>query len=103
LTAVPRIQRAVLEVLLDGRTHAYEVKRRLAPSVGHSSVYAALARAEAKGYVSSEWEDITARPPGSGPPRKYYEITALGVGAVREAQTEPASVARTQIPGGMLT
>jgi DNA-binding PadR family transcriptional regulator len=74
-----RTQREVLGVLeLCGRTHAYEIKVRLRDVLRHSSVYAALARAEAKGYVTAEWEDISERPPGNGPPRKYYAMTEAG-------------------------
>jgi len=78
MSSLPRVQRAVLEVLTRGTTHAYDIKLQLSPVVGHSSVYAALAGAEARGYVASKWEPPGERPPGSGPLRKYYRITALG-------------------------
>jgi DNA-binding PadR family transcriptional regulator len=84
---LPRIQREVLQVLAgSGRTHAYEIKLRLRDAVGHSSVYAALARAEAKGYVEGIWEEPSARAPESGPPRKYYVLTAAGLEALRSAE-----------------
>jgi len=82
-----RTQREVLGVLeLCGRTHAYEIKVRLREVLRHSSVYAALARAEAKGYVTAEWEDISERPLGNGPPRKYYAMTETGREALELAR-----------------
>ena len=86
MRSIPRTQLAVMEVLLDGRSHAYAIKQRLASTLGHSSVYAALAGAEAKGFVASDWENPAARPPGSGPLRKYYELTGAGRRALLEAQ-----------------
>jgi len=95
---LPRIQREVLQVLHDaGRTHAYDIKLRLREVVGHSSVYAALARAEAKGYVEGAWEEPNARPAGEGPPRKYYVLTDAGAEALRQA--EPAPSPRPTLPG----
>ena len=92
LRSIPRTQLAVMRALLDERSHAYEIKRRLAAELGHSSVYAALAGAEAKGYLASAWEDPTARPPGSGPLRKYYELTAIGSAALQAHEATTASV-----------
>jgi DNA-binding PadR family transcriptional regulator len=83
---LPRIQREVLQVLAgSGGTHAYEIKLRLRDAVGHSSVYAALARAEAKGYVEGVWKEPSERSPENGPPRKYYILTAAGLEALRSA------------------
>src|SRR5688500_14841632 len=88
-----RTQREVLEVLeLCGRTHAYEIKVRLRDVLRHSSVYAALARAEAKGYVTAEWEDISGRPLANRPPRKYYAMTMPGRAALASARREDQEV-----------
>lgn len=79
MESLPRTQLEVLVVLATrGRTHAYDIKLRLEGVLGHSSVYAALSRAQAKGFVTAEWEAPGARPPGSGPLRKYYELTPFG-------------------------
>ena len=87
MKSLPRTQTEVLAVLAEcGRTHAYELKLRLKDVLGHSSVYAALARAEANGYVVSQWEEPLARPQGSGPQRKYFELTALGRAQLAAAQ-----------------
>jgi DNA-binding PadR family transcriptional regulator len=84
---LPRTQRDVLNVLNDsGRIHAYEIKLRLRDVVGHSSVYAALAAAEAKGYVTGAWESPDERPRDGGPPRKYYELTEAGRAALYRAE-----------------
>ena len=83
---LPRIQYAVLDVLKEnGRTHAYEIKRILRGVVGHSSVYAALSSAQAKGLVQSEWV-LPDYSDGTGLPRKYFDLTAQGVRALSEAE-----------------
>jgi DNA-binding PadR family transcriptional regulator len=81
---LPRIQLAVLEVLAErGRIHAYEIKRILKGDVPHASVYAALSAVQAKGYASAEWEiPEDGGSEGGGPPRKYFELTALGRAAL---------------------
>lgn len=81
---LPRVQHAVLTLLAErGRTHAYELKRILDGSIVQASVYASLAALESKGYLTSEWEN-PAGGPGSGHPRKYYEITAEGHAVLAE-------------------
>lgn len=78
-----------MDLLADrGRLHAYAVKRALRSRVGHSSVYAALAAAQAKGFLRSEWELPDGGRPASGPPRKYYELTAAGRRALAEAKSQ---------------
>jgi DNA-binding PadR family transcriptional regulator len=90
MKTIPRTQREVLAILAAcGRIHAYELKLRLKDVLGHSSVYAALARAEAKGYVKTEWEEPFERPLGSGPPRKYFELTVAGHDALMSAEMAP--------------
>ena len=85
MARLPRIQRAVLEVLSErGRTHAYEIKRLLRGVTGHASVYAALAAVAAKGYARAEWSIPDAGSEGGGPPRKYFELTADGARALAE-------------------
>jgi DNA-binding PadR family transcriptional regulator len=84
MRSLPRTQQKVLALLAEnGRTHAYDLKLQLRNDLGHSSVYCALSGAEAKGYVVAQWEDPYGRPPGSGPLRKYYEITVAGLEALR--------------------
>lgn len=87
-----RNYRLIMEVLEErGRTHAYEMKEILRDEIGHGSVYGALSAIQAKGYVTVEWsmpgED--GRPMGR-PPRKYFELTAVGREALeRERSRQP--------------
>lgn len=95
------MQQAVLDVLTQrGRTHAYEIRRILKGQVGGASVYAALSSLQAKGYVTAEWE----LPEGgatshTGPPRKYFELTAEG----RKALAEAAARSQRNPRGGTAT
>jgi DNA-binding PadR family transcriptional regulator len=100
-----RTQREVLVVLAEnGRTHAYEIKLRLRDVLGHSSVYAALASAEAKGYLTSTWEEPASRPPGSGPARKYFALTELGREALHNAEAaRPATNRQRELASGEAT
>lgn len=76
---LPRTQHEVIAVLAErGRSHAYELKSLLRGRVGHSSVYAALSALQAKGYVRAEWAIPGDQSESSGPPRKYFELTADG-------------------------
>jgi DNA-binding PadR family transcriptional regulator len=65
------------------------------------TVYPALRRLEAGGYLRSEWETEDMAAEGKRPQRRYYELTADGVvllqsarerfrGLTLEAQTTPS-------------
>ncbi|MBM4570196.1 hypothetical protein GS489_07175 [Rhodococcus hoagii] len=58
--------------------------------VAGGSSYPLLARLEKAGLVESE-----SRRSESGPPRKYYSLTALGQSALEEGTSEWSSVARS--------
>ncbi len=99
---LPRTQHEVMAVLAErGRTHAYEIKRVLKDIVGHASVYAALSAAQAKGYVTAEWELPEQRGPseGGGPPRKYFELTATGRRTLAESDELLTRSRRRTSPG----
>ncbi len=49
------------------------------------TVYPALRRLEASGYVISKWEDQSVAQAAQRPPRKYYELTREGREALEEA------------------
>jgi PadR family transcriptional regulator PadR len=49
------------------------------------TVYPALSRLERDGYLRSDWEDERAAHADKRPPRRYYRITAPGVGALDAA------------------
>jgi DNA-binding PadR family transcriptional regulator len=98
---MPRVQQAVLAVLAErGRTHAYEIRGVLKGQVGGASVYAALSSVQAKGYVTAEWELPEGGATSStGPPRKYFELTADG----RKALAEAEAASRPKPHGGTAT
>ncbi len=76
---LPRNQRLVAELLLArGRLHAYEIKQLLLGEIGHGSVYQALSAIERKGFATTTWQLPGQSSEGGGPPRKYFELTALG-------------------------
>ena len=77
------MQRDVLIALRRlGRTHAYELKKRLS----NRSVFAAIVALQAKGWVDAEWEE---NPHPGFPPRKMLWLTGEGSRiAIRQVVTE---------------
>lgn len=70
----------VLSILRERPVYGYELTERLAERdllVAGGSSYPLLARLEKAELVESE-----IRPSDSGPPRKYYSTTALGLDAL---------------------
>jgi PadR family transcriptional regulator PadR len=84
---------AVLEVLSqsDGPCWGLLIIKSSGKPAG--SVYPILDRLESAGWVTSAWEDDTAR---SGPRRRYYELTEGGASAataaIRKVRASAASV-----------
>jgi PadR family transcriptional regulator PadR len=74
---------AVLASLWPGRNYGLEMLRTLESvagiSVPEGTIYPLLSRLKAEGLVESEWVEAAA-----GHPRKYYRLTELGRGRVRE-------------------
>lgn len=67
--------RAVAQALLadpDGRHWGYSLGKQA--GVPSGVFYPILTRMEAEGWLASEWEN----PDGSGPRRRYYQLTADG-------------------------
>lgn len=78
----------VLGALLDGAEPVWGllvVKQTGRPA---GSVYPILERLEAAGWVTSEWEDATAR---AGARRRLYELTSSGAEAARAAVAAAAA------------
>ncbi|MFC4603669.1 PadR family transcriptional regulator [Rhodococcus kronopolitis] len=76
----------LLSLLREGPIYGYELTERLAERdllVAGGSSYPLLARLEKAGLVESE-----SRPSSSGPPRKYYSVTELGLDALEDGATE---------------
>ena len=77
------VELAVLAALNEGEAYGYQLLQRLRQSDGlgvtESTVYPLLARLMDDGLVS-----VRAAPSPSGPPRRYYRLTALGRSRLRE-------------------
>jgi len=72
------LEPALLLLLHRAPAHGYTLLERLEEfgleEVNPSVVYRALREMESKGWVSSTWDDERTQ----GPPRRVYELTALG-------------------------
>lgn len=73
----------ILNLLQHGESYGYEILQSLQKIeelvVTDSTVYPILSRLRKDGYLKVE-----ARPSTSGPPRRYFSITALGRRRVKE-------------------
>jgi DNA-binding PadR family transcriptional regulator len=81
LTLPPK-ERLILELLIThGALYGLELVERSSGALKRGTVYVTLGRMEAKGFVTSEREDL---PEGAiGLPRRHYRATGLGERAVR--------------------
>lgn len=76
----------LLALLRERPVYGYELTERLAEQdllVSGGSAYPLLARLEKAGLVVSE-----QRPSPSGPPRKYYSLSEIGVDALASGTSE---------------
>ena len=69
------LEMCVLALLSDGDGYAYEIASRLADEIGmgEGTIYPLMRRMQADGLVSTYLVESA-----SGPPRKYYRLTAEG-------------------------
>lgn len=74
----------VLQALTQGYAYGFEIMR--ATHLPSGTVYPLLRRMEASGLLDSRWEDAARAHEEGRPPRKYYEATADGRGALAEAR-----------------
>jgi PadR family transcriptional regulator PadR len=76
--AVRFLEPTLLLILRDGAAHGYTMIDQLAGfglgDVDPSALYRCLRDMEARGWVTSEWEEKQTQ----GPPRRVYQITPLG-------------------------
>lgn len=79
-----KVLRFLLEKPREGRSGA-EMSR--ATRVGSGTLYPMLARLEAAGWLSSEWEAIDPSEAGR-PRRRFYKLTAVGQNSARAALAE---------------
>ena len=77
LPSLPRKERLILDLLIaQGPLYGLQLVTLSDGALKRGTVYATLARMEAKGYVESEQEPL---PPGAiGLPRRIFRPTALG-------------------------
>ena len=77
LPSLPRKERLILDLLIaEGPLYGLQLVKLSQGALKRGTVYATLARMEAKGYVESEQESL---PPGAiGLPRRIFRPTALG-------------------------
>ena len=67
-------ERTLLALLAEGPSHGYPLADKMGQD--HATVYEALTRPEAGGYLKGQW-DVNGRRP-----RRVYPITAKGRGEV---------------------
>ncbi|OWK34529.1 helix-turn-helix transcriptional regulator [Fimbriiglobus ruber] len=94
----------ILSALERGSAHGFEVWQRLeaagsgALKLREGSLYPALYRIEAAGYVKSAWEDgVSER---RGPRRRVYRLTPKGTRRLADARSEWQHF--TAVIGGIL-
>lgn len=73
----------VLHALLEGSHHGFDIMD--ATGLPSGTVYPILRRLEAEGYARSRWEKEGIARREQRPPRRYYELTAAGRSAARDA------------------
>jgi PadR family transcriptional regulator, regulatory protein PadR len=73
----------VLHAVADGVRYGFDIADRTGLQTG--TVYPALRRLEALGFVRSNWESEKIARREQRPARRYYEITAAGTNALETA------------------
>lgn len=90
------IDEDILTVLLGRELYGLEVLDQLNPDrpiqLSFGSLYPALNRLEKKGLISWRWGD--AQEESGGARRKYYKVTGLGAGVLRDVQQYRALLAQ---------
>ncbi len=74
----------ILSVLADGDAYPSEIIERLKEAkllVVEGTLYPLLTRLKNDGVLSYRWEESN-----SGPPRKYYKLTEVGEGFLKELE-----------------
>ena len=86
-------QLKVLEAIAGGIGYGFDVMDQTGLPSG--SVYPALSKLEKSGLVRSRWEGASVARREKRPPRRYYEITALGHEALAGALAHARDLARS--------
>src|SRR3954465_9292282 len=74
---------AILHAVASGRQFGFDVMQ--ATGLTSGTVYPALERLQAAGYLTSRWEDPAKAHACGRPARRYFTITASGSVALRAA------------------
>ncbi len=74
----------VLEALAGGRHHGFDIMD--ATDLPSGTVYPILRRLDQDGLARSRWERDTIARKEQRPPRRYYELSALGEARLVEAR-----------------
>ena len=82
----------VLHAIAGGVRYGFDIADRTGLRTG--TVYPALRRLEALGFVTSNWESEKAARREQRPARRYYEITATGSAALETAMKRFANLSR---------
>ncbi|MFE0649281.1 PadR family transcriptional regulator [Streptomyces sp. NPDC059534] len=81
------LQFCVLALLRDGERYAFDLVRELCDAHGlvtsEGTIYPLLSRLRKEGWVDTAWRESD-----SGPPRRYYTLTATGRAALDEFSGE---------------
>lgn len=67
---------AILKALASGHRHGFDIID--ATGLPGGTVYPALGKLEADGFVESRWEDARIAQAGGRPPRRYYALRRAG-------------------------
>ncbi|MCU0679215.1 MAG: PadR family transcriptional regulator [Planctomycetes bacterium] len=87
------LEYCALLVIAAGKVYASDILVKLKDAdllVVEGTIYPLLSRLKNSGLVSYEWEESQ-----SGPPRKYYELTANGRAALAELSSTWQALARS--------
>lgn len=90
-------QRVLRVFLDDASVERYGIEITDGAELPSGTVHPILARLEGLGWVESRWEEIDPRAEGR-PPRRYYRLTAAGVGQAREALARAYRPQRSKAP-----
>jgi len=74
---------AILKALANGHRHGFDIID--ATSLPGGTVYPALGKLEADGFVQSSWEDPRIAQAEGRPPRRYYELRKAGEKLLEDA------------------
>jgi len=74
---------AILHAIAGGSRFGFDIMQ--ATGLTSGSVYPALERLEAAGYLQSTWEDAADAHAAGRPARRYFTLTASGATALRAA------------------